>query len=90
MLAINLTLSIIACQTSPRIEYIHEVPDVVFPTFPPPDSVTLDDETEIVSMPLWYWLAIANYKIDVDAIEAYLDRLREIQKEKLSELNNEN
>jgi len=87
-LAISLTLSIIACQTSKYIDYIHEIPDVVFPTFPPPDCVTLNDETEIVSMPLWYWRAIANYKIDVDAIESYFDRLRE--KKNLKELNNGN
>jgi hypothetical protein len=27
-------------------------------------------------MPLWYWQKIAEYKIDVDAAEEYLDRLR--------------
>lgn len=74
-----------ACQTSPRIEIVYDVPDVTFPAFPPPDCVTLDDETGTVSMPLWYWLLIANYKIDVDAIEKYIDRLRDLKREKLSE-----
>jgi hypothetical protein len=41
-----------------------------------PDSETLDEETEIVSMPLWYWQKIAEYKIDVDAIETYIKLLR--------------
>jgi hypothetical protein len=27
-------------------------------------------------MPLWYWQKIAEYKIDVDAVEEYLDKLR--------------
>jgi hypothetical protein len=76
-----LTLSIASCQTAPKIEYVHEVPDVTFPVFPPPDSVTLDEKTETVSMPLWYWQMIAEYKIDVDAIEEYLSRLRQNQKE---------
>jgi hypothetical protein len=76
MLLIGLTLSIAACRTVPRIEYVHEVPDVIFPVFPRPDCVTLDPETETVSMPLWYWQKIAEYKIDVDGIETYINLLR--------------
>jgi hypothetical protein len=38
--------------------------------------VEYDEETDTVSMPLWYWRLIAEYKIDVDAAEEYLDRLR--------------
>jgi hypothetical protein len=75
-LGIVLTLSTASCRTIPKIEYIHEVPDIIFPVFPPPDSVTLDEETEIVSMPLWYWQEIAEYKIDVDAVETYIKLLR--------------
>jgi hypothetical protein len=66
-----------SCQTTPKTEIVHEIPDVVFPVFPPPDCVTLDRETETVSMPLWYWEKVAEYKIDVDAIEEYMSRLRE-------------
>jgi hypothetical protein len=33
-------------------------------------------------MPLWYWQDIAEYKIDVDAIEAYINQLRLLDKEK--------
>jgi hypothetical protein len=66
------------CKTTPRIEYIHEIPDVVFPVFPSVDSVTYDDETNLVSVPLELWLDIAEYKIDVDAIEAYIKGLRDI------------
>jgi hypothetical protein len=77
--AISLTLSITACKTTPRVEYIHEIPDVIFPVFPPPDSVTYDEETDTVSMPLWYWQKIAEYKIDVDAIAEYISRLRTVK-----------
>jgi hypothetical protein len=66
------------CETTPRVEYIHDIPDVVFPVFPPPDSVTFDEETETVSMPLWYWEKVAEYKIDVDAVEDYINQLRKI------------
>ena len=73
-----LTVLTAACAGTPRIEYVYETPDVpAFPVFPPPDPVTLDEGSETVSMPLWYWQKIAEYKIDVDAIETYLDRLRE-------------
>jgi hypothetical protein len=66
-----------SCQTAPKIEYIHEIPDLIFPVFPPPDSVTFEPETETVSMPLWYWQKIAEYKIDVDALENYFSILRD-------------
>jgi hypothetical protein len=55
------------------------MPDVILPVFPSVDSVTYDDETGIVSMPLELWLDIAKYKIDVDAIEEYFTRLRSIK-----------
>jgi hypothetical protein len=70
---------IASCRSAPpKIEYIREVPDVIFPVFPPPDCVAFDEETETVSFPLWYWQKIAEYKIDVDAIEEYFSRLRNI------------
>jgi hypothetical protein len=64
-----------ACAT--KIEYVREIPAVVFPVFPPPDCVTYDEATDIVSMPLWYWRKIAEYKIDVDAVNEYIQKLRE-------------
>jgi hypothetical protein len=75
MVVIVLTLSMIACATT-RVEYVRETPAVVFPVFPPPDCVTYDEATDTVSMPLWYWQKIAEYKIDVDAIQEYLSILR--------------
>jgi len=56
------------------------MPDVTFPVFPPPDCVTYDEKTDLVSMPLWYWQKIAEYKIDVDAINKYIKQLRELGK----------
>ena len=77
LVASVLTLSTTACVTSPKIEYVREIPAIAFPVFPPPNSVGYDEDTDTVSMPLWYWQKIAEYKIDVDAIEDYLDALRE-------------
>jgi hypothetical protein len=64
-----------ACATT-KIEYVREIPAVTFPVFPPPDCVEYDEETDTVSMPLWYWQKIAEYKIDVDAARDYLTVLR--------------
>lgn len=77
---ISLMLSITACATSPKIEYVYETYDVVFPLFPDPEPVAFDDTTETVSMPLWYWQKIAEYKIEVDAIQSYFEKIRQLQK----------
>jgi hypothetical protein len=71
-----------ACASELRVFYIHEAPDTpVFPVFPPPDVVEYHDETGTVSMPLWYWQKIAEYKIDTDAIRNYIDGLRQRERE---------
>ena len=60
----------VSCAGSPRVEYVRIPRDVpAFPVFPAPDCVTLDEGAETVSMPLWYWQKIAEYKIGVDAVE---------------------
>jgi hypothetical protein len=70
-----LTLSTTSCATT-KIEYAREIPAVTFPVFPPPDSVEYDEAADTVTMPLWYWQKIAEYKIDVDAARDYLKQLR--------------
>lgn len=64
-----------SCETT-RIEYVRDVPDVSFPIFPAPDGVTYDEESDTVTAPLDWYLRVAEYKIDVDAVEEYLRRLR--------------
>jgi hypothetical protein len=60
-----------------HIEYVYIAPDTpTFPIFPPPDHVAYDEETDLVTMPLWYWREIAEYKIGVDAVSDYLERLK--------------
>lgn len=79
ILAIILTGLILlstSCVSSPKTVVVHDVPDVEFPTFPDPEPVVLDGET--VTMPLWYFTKIAEYKADVDKIEAYMKKLREL------------
>ena len=77
---ISLMLSITACATSPKIEYVYETYDVAFPLFPDPEPVVFDVTTETVSMPRGYWQKIAEYKIEVDAIQSYFEKIRRLQK----------
>lgn len=80
MILVSVLIPLItACVTKNKTEYIYTVPDVDFPLFPDPEPVVLDEATETVSMPLWYWQRIAEYKIDVDALEDYLYGLRRVQ-----------
>lgn len=81
MLALGLILSTTACETT-KIVVKAGTPDVVFPVFPDPTPVTLDEKAAIVMMPLWYWQKIAEYKIDVDSIEEYLLRLQKEDSDK--------
>jgi hypothetical protein len=72
-----------SCAGSPKVEHVLTAIAVpAFPAFPAPDPVTLDEETETVSMPLWYWQKVAEYKIGVDAVEAYLKKAGEAAREK--------
>ena len=61
---------------STKTVVVHEIPDVTFPVFPDPEPVALDGE--IVTMPLWYFLKIAEYKADVDAIQKTLEEMRKL------------
>lgn len=81
IILIALILPLTSCETTKTV-VIHEYPDVTFPTFPDPEPVVLDGEN--VTMPLWYFTKIAEYKADVDAIEEYLARLREAEGKKSS------
>ncbi len=73
--ALVLTLLSAACVTTHSPD-ICDIPAVVFPVFPAPEYASFDEETGLVSIPLWYWEEIAKYKISVDAIEIYLYRLK--------------
>ena len=75
-----LILPLICCVSTPKTVVVHDVPDVEFPVFPDPEPVVLDGET--VSMPLWYFTRIAEYKADVDKIEAYLNELRKMNEDR--------
>lgn len=72
--ATSLTTLSMSCATDTVVEYI--VPDVVFPSFPNPDCAEYDEESDKVAVPLWWWVDLAEYKVDVDAVEQYLDALK--------------
>ena len=77
---ISSMLLLTSCASAKTV-VIHDVPDVEFPVFPDPAPCVLDGDT--VSMPLWYFTAIAEYKADVDKIKEYFEKLRELN-EKVS------
>lgn len=75
LLAISLPLLMTSCE-SVKTEYVYDVPRVVFPVFPDPEPVALDEKTGMVTMPLEYYTRIAEYKRDVDKVQAQLERTR--------------
>ena len=60
-----LSMSCGTCPESPKpIEPLKI--KIEWPIFPPPDQVTMAEG--VVSMPLDYWLLIAEYKIEIDRL----------------------
>ena len=78
MLLLVSILLMTSCVSTSKTVVIHDVPDVTFPTFPDPDPVSVDMTTGVVSMPLWFYEKIGEYKVNVDKIEAYMDELRKL------------
>lgn len=63
------------CQSSPKNPDPVKV-EITWPVFPDPkDQVTLKDG--VVTMPLSYWLQIANYAVDVEKVKNILKALDE-------------
>lgn len=60
---------LISCVTHPP-EVI--IPELVFPVFPSPmtedgvNIVVFDKETEVISLPFWFWKRITEYVLDVE------------------------
>lgn len=75
MLLISLMLLLTSCESNPKIETIREFPDVVFPFFPDPTGAVFNETQETVTVDLDWWLRLAEYKADVDAIQAYIIRM---------------
>lgn len=78
MLLLVSILSMTSCVSTTKTVVIHDIPDVTFPTFPDPDPVSVDMTTGVVSMPLWFYEKIGEYKVNVDAIEKTFKELREL------------
>lgn len=72
-----------SCVSTTKTVVIHDVPNVTFPVFPDPDPVSVDMTTGVVSMPLWFYEKIGKYKADVDKIEVYFKKLRELNNNKV-------
>lgn len=75
-------LSVLLPSCATRTEYIYCVEPVdtsVFPDFPAPVDadgkiiISFDADTDTISFPRWYYLAITDFKIDYDATLKRLD-----------------
>lgn len=67
MMLIILTTAFTSCQTTERA--------IEFPDFPNPvvdgiSVVAYTEDTGLISMPLWYWLEITEYVIDIETIRS--------------------
>lgn len=67
-----LMLLLTSCQTSPKSENQNLANELYWPVFPDPvlneqSVVTYDKEQTTVKMPLWYWLLVVEYVVDVEA-----------------------
>lgn len=69
-------LVVTSCASTTKTVVVHEVPDVTFPIFPDPEPCVFSPGT--VTMPLWYFEKITNYKEDVDAIQKTFEELRKL------------
>lgn len=74
--------------SSTKIEYEYIVPELSFPVWPNPGSedFPLDPETNNAEVPLEYLKRLANYKKDINALEKYYLRCKELYNNE--ELNN--
>lgn len=73
LIAIASVLLWTCCTTSPVVG--PSLPPLDWPTFPDPvGRVTLAGET--VTMPLDYWLAVARYAVDADAVRQIVEAWR--------------
>lgn len=75
MLLILLTILWTSCTSCPKE---NEIALPAFPTVPSPirdnvPVVSFDIETEVVSMPMWYWRELTTYMIET---EAAIERLK--------------
>lgn len=75
MLILILITVLISCTSCPKE---NEIALPQFPTVPSPmkdgvPALSFDIETDIVSMPMWYWKQLTNYMIET---EAAIERLK--------------
>lgn len=84
-------MPLILCCRSSKVEYksIYIIPDLYFPDFPDPEGkaipldkelnkvTTNDVEIKFVLLPLEYYRAVVNYKLDVDKAETKYTTFKE-------------
>ena len=82
VLLIVSTLLMQSCATSRRPVYIYDVPYVSFPTFPVPTETSFNDTTNTVTVPVEWYIQLAEYKTEIQAIEKFYKLLSEYEEAK--------
>ena len=78
ILAIALALQLASCQTSPRVVTETVVPPLTFPAVPDPVGfVEVSEDGETVIVATEFWVQLAEYMVDVDAIRKTYNLYRE-------------
>lgn len=83
VLLIVLTLPMQSCATNRQPVYIYDVPYVSFPAFPVPTETNFDGTTNTVNVPVDWYIRLAEYKTEIQAIEKFyklLSEYEEVQK----------
>lgn len=68
-----------SCATSRRPVYIYDVPYVSFPAFPVPTETSFDGATNTVKVPVDWYIQLAEYKTEIQAIEKFYKLLSEYE-----------
>ena len=77
IIAAVLMLQITSCATTKEDPRVF-IPELEFPVFPYPSSAVLDEGCETVTMSLSDYLRIAEFKVRIDELKAYIDGLKRI------------
>ena len=73
-----LTLLTQSCATNKPV-YIYDTPYVSFPAFPVPTETSFDGATNTVKVPVDWYIQLAEYKTEIQAIEKFYKLLSEYE-----------
>lgn len=67
-----------SCRTLVKTEIEYVVPELNFPTWPNPGPVDFPFEDGVISVPVDYFRQLYDYKKDIEGVEEYYSRCKEL------------